>query len=1167
MNRTELRKLKRDARKNDDCFQWAIQKYIYFSFNDASQILDLFINDAELLKKMNKWFFPNDLKILNERPYYNANLNENEVFEIAIHLIKIYSDKINLYLDYKTKYEHLLFVGNYEEAYEFLLKIENDISISIWSLGQKMLIKEKSDGLEENKKLLESSLKATNKNILINTILEFYSNIAEKNMSYLNYQDKVKKFLDSFGDEELDNMLKDYFNFKLNLDLDSKYVLNTRFESIIQIDSQITIIDLYNSFIEIIQLKSYHEKFDELKSKILPLLNLINDNRIKNIFIKFGQGDLTELGMPIPIDYSVILEKYTIGNYREVIELGNEYLKNKSNDFQLTLILIKSKIQLMEFEDFENPVYNDLYNILTINEFYKDSLSNLYGYMKLYSGTSWKYKLKGFVKRKLENSNAKITEYTSYINDLVITPNFASIIEDLSNQEHFLEFYSQYYPSTCELFKYKFGFIEDLNSIPDLDIIRKTLFISRKKIDEGEYEEAIKFLLSINNVKFEESYYMLERTLKELLKAFFKKDALHDCLKLIIDSYFLNKNLIKRYNVEEIAKKIKRTKDPNIKSSIMYPILFHINDENDYKSQRIAFSNYLDYNNVASVTDILKINNDNNRFLIYFLHKICIQHHLKRDIRLANDSSAADEVRIAILKILIDLDASNKKAYFDEVNTIMTRQGIRTRMKQINESKVYVDVENIKQENREILLENFKKYILVKKFDEEVKGVDITSESFMERIRNVINQKIETDVQYSQEVIILRGIISRITEEYLYNEKYGLNTFLSSRIRHGYINSQLTTLFYEHNLMSKSISESSDIYSINEYLDENVIEENEEFEKIREFLSDFTITINKKVLEVKDEWVKIRYHSKDKGLFDFSDIVDNVWMTINIIDDSYDFDIIFNFVINVLKDNTKQILDNLRNDINTELKQYFLDALNRLEMNLKKIDTPETNKIIAEINKNINLCKVKFESVIKEFSEVFYLRDISFVDFTMEDLVTTCLEIISRLNSNFGSVHLRKDINITRKFDGKSFLYFVDILNVFLNNAIEHSEFDDLSKLNLDIEISEDNKNTLKDIFKESKKTELKEKEYIKISVTNNLDSEIEYEKIETKVDSVFKNLSEHEILKKFTQTEGGSGLYKVANILMYNIGLPHTILYEVEDNYFNITLIIAVDELIEAEV
>lgn len=77
----------------------------------------------------------------------------------------------------------------------------------------------------------------------------------------------------------------------------------------------------------------------------------------------------------------------------------------------------------------------------------------------------------------------------------------------------------------------------------------------------------------------------------------------------------------------------------------------------------------------------------------------------------------------------------------------------------------------------------------MKDLDEGLISYDIYSEDYISDLKKIvdeINEKIKTNVVYSQKMIILKGIITTITEEFLFNEKYGLNTFLSSRIRHGY---------------------------------------------------------------------------------------------------------------------------------------------------------------------------------------------------------------------------------------------------------------------------------------------------------------------------------------------------------------------------------------------
>ena len=70
-------------------------------------------------------------------------------------------------------------------------------------------------------------------------------------------------------------------------------------------------------------------------------------------------------------------------------------------------------------------------------------------------------------------------------------------------------------------------------------------------------------------------------------------------------------------------------------------------------------------------------------------------------------------------------------------------------------------------------------------FDEKLSMLDITSEKYLDDLKKImenINTRLKQDVNYSQEVVVLKDLISRIADQFLFNEKYGLNTFLSSRL-------------------------------------------------------------------------------------------------------------------------------------------------------------------------------------------------------------------------------------------------------------------------------------------------------------------------------------------------------------------------------------------------
>lgn len=55
--------------------------------------------------------------------------------------------------------------------------------------------------------------------------------------------------------------------------------------------------------------------------------------------------------------------------------------------------------------------------------------------------------------------------------------------------------------------------------------------------------------------------------------------------------------------------------------------------------------------------------------------------------------------------------------------------------------------------------------------------------------------------------------------------------------------------------------------------------------------------------------------------------------------------------------------------------------------------------------------------------------------------------------------------------------------------------------------------------------------------------------------------------LKKYTQSEGGTGLYKLYKTLQYNIHAPYTIIYKFEHNILGMQIVFGIDRIIESGV
>lgn len=1159
INRTTLRKRMKlwQSFSNRDMKRDVFATLLREDIENGNKIFSIIEKDVKTEKRFRKLLSPGSLNELSDVIIgYNMSTTIEVLLNITEKILMFECAAINKYILLRGKYERYLFSNNYKQCKEILGEIENTVGFSIWGCSQRFLVEELENGLEANKKLLGKYTEEIGKNLLINTLLDFYSYSSEKNTSYFNYKDKINKYLESLDE----SVVVPYLRFKLDYNAAcSRDIIGI----VLQIDSQISVVDLYNSFVEILQHNSYYNYFGN-KNIVVNIEKYIDDYRLHNLMIFYGVYDKFDDYLDKHNSVYKIIEKYTVGAYDEVIEMSMNYIKSKPEDFQMRHFLAKAVINSKRKMEIEAIALDDIFNIYSLNSKFSESILNLYNMLKLYQGTSWKYKIRGFICRKQAVTDNCLDVFVSHISDCVITPNYVGYISD---KENFLKSFYNYCPNTAELFLYLSGVKTELSESLSLDFIRKNVYISAREIGDGENEEAIRHLKSALSVVNNTDFYNMERVGRKLFVAYKNLKLWKELIDLTVTFFMKNPNLCKRFKLGECIDSIKRCKDVEVRGNIKTPIFMYIYDKNDYKLQRIAYANYIDKNNIKNVTDLCQTAQEKEE-IVFFLFRICCMNVLKRDIRLAKNTDEVEKVRIDILRNLMALDEKNKKTYYDEINKIMLKRSIRDKIKQFNQSRIYVDTEKIGDEYYEIFKENYDKYMLLKSFDEKLSMLDITSEKYLDDLKKImenINTRLKQDVNYSQEVVVLKDLISRIADQFLFNEKYGLNTFLSSRIRHGYCQNKLLTIFYDYHLTSKSLENTSSNYNVNEYWDEKVINKGQTYEMFKEILSNFTLKIDTKVNQIKKEWLRIKNHENEEGLFDFRDFVKNCVLVITSNDEMIqDYEIFYQSIIDLFWIYTEKNLVIVREKIKNDLKKYFWECINELENSIAPLEKTSLKSVFIEMKNNINICKTKIDTVIQEFSDVFYKRDISYCDYTMRDMFVTCLEISQRLSGEFKTVSIISKIECDYTFSGESFPYFVDILNMMINNAVEHSGFQKSSDIKVEITI-EDNNSICENYIDivEAQIPGKNFKDYVVIKVKNNLDKSIDEKKLLKKIQEIFFNAKNPEILRKYTQLEGGSGLYKIYKTLQYNIMAPYSILYNIENSQFELIILIEINDLI----
>ena len=193
------------------------------------------IKDKDVIKKE---MLREEITKFNNRMFvYSEGFTRNMASMYLEWYFHIFEQELSFYIKTKVEYEKCMYLNQSEKAEELLKQIEKKCGISTWSIGQRFLLLE-NRGIEYNKKYLSELSEVLKPNVILSILLSYLSMSAEKKMSYIGYKNKIRD-LDNFG------FLKDYFIFKLDLFLDK--VDDSFFTKITQIDSQISIIDTYES--------------------------------------------------------------------------------------------------------------------------------------------------------------------------------------------------------------------------------------------------------------------------------------------------------------------------------------------------------------------------------------------------------------------------------------------------------------------------------------------------------------------------------------------------------------------------------------------------------------------------------------------------------------------------------------------------------------------------------------------------------------------------------------------------------------------------------------------------------------------------------------------------------------------------------------------------------
>lgn len=1103
------------------------------SDTDLVSIFDMLKIDREISDLVDKDYFPSKVEKLNNRYFEydpSCDMSINYLVRWGIKLIEYYGEKINNYLYLKRRYENALFSENYDEASSVISDILQEFGISEWVYSQKFVLRSlEADNRGKNEIIHLQSMLTSND--LLKLILAYYEKMANSNVSYEDYCQSVAKMLEK---EDSKNIRGRYLSYKLNI---SKNRSIHEFKSALIIDEQISLIDYYETYIDVLQnLYNKSRMTPFVREIIFKLQPVVKDYRIRNLYIALG-GRIKKNQIDECINE--IIEKYTMGNYTKLINEYQNSLMLGRVDFDLYNIFLKSNIEIGEMKAPHKNLWKEIFKIYNLKYKYTDSINRISSYYKLFYNTSWRYKLCGILSRKLCFIEIDGVLSLCVINDQYLTPLFFQAILEDKDKIDYLNVFDNVAHNTISLHKYVLTGKSNIDVEGDIDPLRIKYYTIKRKMREENYTECIDLCKSFLHDIIEDTHkmYYQERIRRTLFLNYISKKQWAEAIHLYVESYLMIEELVIRMPLEILVESILNDLeyDESVRYDICKSIILRLYYKDDDKEVISAYLDYLEGQECKTIVEYIDKKSELNKYEIFFLYKVCTESLLVRDyVSTSLINGNAIDLRIRVLRALFDKDNENKKKYFEELNSLFKEIQLQDRREAFNHNRIFID---------KMKLINYLSSTINKEFSEYSRVQEIRSIYDKCGIKEQgINIGLENTYQFFYD------IVEKIKQAYLFDSPYSLEDFLSTRIRHVFCKDSLKKVFEEQTLFAKKLKDSSDEYVINEYWHDKLTKE--DYRKIIKVLSDFSKKIDLKIQEIRDTWIRIKRERHGEGMFDYCDFT-RVFLEYTELDFTKVLDSEIEFyksVIIELDKWTNNILECVRNRINEELRPYYRNALHDLETGIRNIKIIQKCK--NELLRKIEISKAKYTEDITKFEGIFYMKSEQYPNFLIKDAIEFCCEIEKDINPKFNLVHLEIENECSNIYKGSLFPYLVDIISILIHNAVEHSKLQDMRLLHIRVSIVSNNHQKTGKWYSDER---LKDYSII-LNCKNNLAACVDEQELNEKVLNIIGSMEANTFREKSKLTKG-SGLYKIARTLYYNLDGMGAFYLEKEEGWFNLSI------------
>jgi len=469
--------------------------------------------------------------------------------------------------------------------------------------------------------------------------------------------------------------------------------------------------------------------------------------------------------------------------------------------------------------------------------------------------------------------------------------------------------------------------------------------------------------------------------------------------------------------------------------------------------------------------------------------------------------------------------AEEKDAYSQEISELMYEAVIRRSLLHIDKSKIHIDTGGLLRSFDKTFQERFDRHKALSVLDDRLRKSLKLDNTTLKQQSHVL---FLTDASLSQ----FSDLFNEVKHRFLFSNEFGLDSYLSVRIRHGTLAGQIRNQLERSHLVTRVNAETQQ-YAVNRHWLERVFHRYPLLvqEKAEELLRNFSSVIDTMIAEVKGEWIHIKGPQHPDGLLNF-DYSEERLLVLLVTVSQATYDEFINLMVQELWHRTEEVLAVVRRRIQADLKQRMTAALDRLarEMIFLEEDIRHSEFIAA-----VTACRTSLQSELDQIAEWFKIVDEGALpDYRLRQAMDTALEMVHKCypNTDIGLVVSGDEVTCM----GRTFTSFVFLYFILLENVARHSGLREYERVQVQIEVS-------------------RRKDNLEIVVENEIGDDTDIDALRRKLVVLEKPQSGLEALRGI-RTEGGTGFYKLCKIIGYDLGSKtYDVSFNEEANIFTVRL------------